>query len=227
MMVCVFKVCGRENFVFYLNLKGFKRLKKVLLSPRHLQTPTPTKPSRLGVKRSRQPVTSASWPGKDTRLTRTEPLVTMWDPTAEAPGADNAADTAYIKGQLQGLRAALRGGAAGACADAPPPLPRRPDSHRSSSPGRAVPALRSVSPAPPLRSGSPGRGGSPGPMRGGGSPGGAGGASPSGRRAEDPSAKGGAVGQKSDCVLRVEEMKRQREERRRRAEEAKVRWVAS
>ena len=42
-------------------------------------------------------------------------------------------------------------------------------------------------------------------MRGGGSPGGAGGASPSGRRAEDPSAKGGAVGQKSDCVLRVEE----------------------
>ena len=60
------------------------------------------------------------------------------------------------------------------------------------------------------------------PTRRAASPGRARAASP-GRAPPAAPGSGGAVGRKSDCVMRVEEMKRQREERRKRAEEAKAR----
>ena len=118
-----------------------------------------------------------------------------------------ASEQAYIKGQLQGLRAALR-------QQGPPPAaPRRAATpeRRASSPGRAPSAVRA---------GSPGRW-----REEDGQSGGAGArASPPPRLERAQTGDGGkAVGSKSDCVLRVERMQRQREERRRKAEEVKVR----
>jgi len=87
-------------------------------------------------------------------------------------------ERAHIKGQLQGLRAALR----------------QQPGRRPSSPGRPQSPAR-PSPAPVNRAPAAAAPGSGGPRS----------------RPKD----------KSDCVTRVEEMKKQREERRRRAEEAK------
>ena len=118
--------------------------------------------------------------------------------------SDASSDQAYIKGQLQGLRAALR-------QQGPPPTAVRRAStpeRRSNSPGRA-----------PSEAGRPPRVGSTRDEDGQGGGGGAR-ASPQPSRLGDG---GKAVGSKSDCVLRVEQMQRQREERRRKAEEVKVR----
>ena len=122
---------------------------------------------------------------------------------------DNAASSeqAYIKGQLQGLRAALR-------QQGPPPAAARRAStpeRRADSPGRAG----------SVRAGSPGRRRDEDGQSGGGGAR----ASPQPPRLERVQTGDGgkAVGSKSDCVLRVEQMQRQREERRRKAEEVKVR----
>ena len=127
---------------------------------------------------------------------------------ADALSDSAASDQAYIKGQLQGLRAALR-------QQGPPPAVARRAStpeRRAASPGRAPSSVRS---------------GSPGRRRDEDGQSGGGGArtSPQPPRLERvQTADGGkAVGSKSDCVLRVEQMQRQREERRRKAEEVKVR----
>ena len=126
----------------------------------------------------------------------------------DAP-SDSASDQAYIKGQLQGLRAALR-------QQGPPPAGARRAStpeRRADSPGRVPGSQRASSPGRRRdeegQSGGGGARGSPQPPR----------------LERVPSAPDGgkAVGSKSDCVLRVEQMQRQREERRRKAEEVKVR----
>ena len=115
--------------------------------------------------------------------------------------SDSASDQAYIKGQLQGLRAALR-------QQGPPPAVAR---------RAATPELRAES---PVLVPSAQRAGSPGRRRDEEGSSGGGGVPQPPRIVER---QGSGVGSKSDCVLRVEQMQRQREERRRRAEEVKVR----
>lgn len=118
----------------------------------------------------------------------------------------SASEQAYIKGQLQGLRAALR-------QQGPPPGARRTSTpeRRASSPGRAPSAVPAGSPG--RRRDEDGQSGGAGAR-----------ASPPPRLERAQMGDGGkSVGSKSDCVLRVERMQRQREERRRKAEEVKVR----